>query len=108
MSVSVSIPLIAAAVSTSASSSFFQAAGRQRDGFLEALDPKLPEDIAVAGVDGEQRTIAVGVLHQRARDIVVVLHDETENPIGMVKVFEGRLLISAILDARRLEATRRA
>ena len=30
----------------------------QRDGLLEALDPKLPEDITVAGVDGEQRAVA--------------------------------------------------
>jgi hypothetical protein len=28
--------------------------------------------------------------------IVVTLHDETENPVDMVKVFEGRLLICAI------------
>jgi hypothetical protein len=54
---------------------------------FEALDPKLPEDVAIAGVDGEQWTVAV-VLHERARDTVAMLHDETENPVDMVKVFE--------------------
>src|SRR4051794_38020908 len=68
----------------------------QLEGRLEALDPKLPEDVAIAGVDGEQWTVAVGALHERPRDTVVMLHDETENPVNMVKVFKGRLLLCAI------------
>lgn len=66
-----------------------------RNGLLEVLDPKLPEDIDIAGVDREQRTVALGAVHQRPRDAVVVLHNETENPVGMFKVLEDRLLIRA-------------
>ena len=69
----------------------------QRDGFLEALDPQFPENIATASVDGEQWTVAVRAFHERARDVVVMLHDETKKPVGMVKVFEDRLLVSAAL-----------
>jgi hypothetical protein len=96
MSASISIPLIAAAVSTSALRSFFQAAGRKRDGLLEAFDPKLPEDVAIAGVDGEQWTVAVGALHERTRDAVVMLHDESENSVDIVNAFEDWLLICAV------------
>src|SRR6202040_2058852 len=68
----------------------------QLDDLLEAFDPKFPEDVAVAVVDSEQRTVAAGVLHQRTRDTVVMLHDEAENPVDMVKIIKGRLLIAAI------------
>jgi hypothetical protein len=96
MSASSSIPLIAAAVSTSASSSFFQAAGRSATAFSKPSIQSSQKDIAVAGVDGEQRAIAVGALHQCARDVVVALHDETENTVGMVKVF-GRWPVGCII-----------
>ena len=36
------------------------------------------------------------ILHQRSRDIVVMFHDETENALDMVKVFEDWLLICAV------------
>jgi hypothetical protein len=74
---------------------------------FRSLDPKLPEDVAIAGVDGKQWTVAAGALRERARHTVEMLHDETENPVDMVKVFEGRVLIR-YPDSRRLEATRQA
>jgi hypothetical protein len=63
----------------------------QLDGLLEALDPKLPEDVAVAFVDGEQRTLVVRAFHQRVCDSVVVLHDDAEVPVDMVKAVKGGL-----------------
>src|SRR4029450_4301172 len=68
----------------------------QLDGLLEALDPKLPKDIAVAGVDAEQRWGGVGMLHERTRDTVVMLHNKTENLVGVTKVVKGGLEITAI------------
>jgi hypothetical protein len=61
----------------------------QLHGRLEPLDPKLPDGVAIAGIDGEQWTVAVGALHESARDTVVMLYDETENPVDFVKVVEG-------------------
>jgi hypothetical protein len=50
----------------------------------------------VAGVDAEQRTVALGMLHERTRDTIVMLHDKTENPVDMVKVVKGGPRISAV------------
>ena len=69
----------------------------------KALNPDLPDDVAIARIDWEQRTVALGSIHQCQHDIVVVKHDQTEQPVGMVKVFEGTLfgLTLAVPDQRK-------
>src|SRR5882724_13410719 len=52
--------------------------------------------VTTALVSTENSGLAVGALHERTCDTVVILHDETENPVDMVKVVEGWLLICAI------------
>ena len=64
--------------------------GAELDRLLEAGEPKFPEDFVMSLVDGEQRTIIIGPLHQGSGDVVVVIHHETENSIEMIAVVEGR------------------
>ena len=58
----------------------------QFDRHFEADDPRLPEDLVVSPIDGEQRPVAIGALDQRARDLVIVLHHEAENAVEVVEV----------------------
>jgi hypothetical protein len=79
--------------------------GAKFDRLLEAGDPEFPEDFVMSLVDGEQRTIVIGPLHQRSGDIVVMLHHETENSVEMVDVVEGRgVFLLASPDDRQLFA----
>jgi hypothetical protein len=62
-------------------------------GVTRSFDPQLPEDVIIAFVDGKQWRAATRRFHQGSRNVVVVLHDETGNPVDMFKVVEGRSLI---------------
>jgi hypothetical protein len=61
-------------------------------GVTRSFDPQLPEDVIIALVDKQWRA-ATRRFHQGSRNVVVVLHDETGNPVDMFKVVEGRSLI---------------
>jgi hypothetical protein len=75
----------------------------QIDGSGEALDPDLPERVPIAWIDGKQRTVARGIPHQGQNNIVVMIHHETHDAVGVVEIVEGRfpiLLVQAPHDRK--------
>lgn len=48
-----------------------------------------PENIAIAGIDGEQWTVAIGTLQERGRDVFVLKIAQADTP-GFIKIRNNR------------------
>lgn len=74
--------------------------GLQPDGLFEALDPDFPQDLATALVDADDRIIALGLVEDRARNVVVVRHHQAHHLVGVVEALEHRpaLCVGAVPD----------